>query len=649
MTSTRMKRKSDSIAAAEARSAYDEAQERKRLALVHACYPEATDSDYLQLGIGYDLRQPKDDSSEQHPGFVHRELSGFGYDQLLPGNDPIGFDYDPLGFGYEQIVGSSLSGSSGFDYGGLGGSYDAYENADDNDGDSEEAADNSDGDTDVEGASSEQPDDSSFESKPSSDGHMVVPEPRHWRAQYRAPVPTSTGLSAPKPSPSSTEEPNRPTPETTAVAAPPAPQPDSKTSSGAHFLWRREVLLLVTLLALLVSALTQVWRPASRPTIHVIKSESSFAAKRGLSLEIEKLLDSLDSSLRRVEEGSLKDLQRVALGLNGVASKLGGADLASRPEAVEQFKQAQADLNELALLSSEEEPSEVPQRAAEVIQKGASALREINSAINPGSRTRASAISETISSNPQSRLKPLSGGLQSHLELKVASLLEEDEELVMSAEHILKNRKVGGSMDDSSGDIPENLSPVAVDHAVSIRGGKVVSERSTPTSPPYVSSLNPLQYVKHVVGPLKAHTDPRIVINHMMPALGSDRSFLHQCYCFKGAEGSISIEFQQPVALEVLELFHLRLAESKRAYKGAVPRNFSVRGSLSDGGVVDLGSFSYSNSPGFEELQSFPVDSSRIPVKAVTLDFKSNGGAPMTCVYRVRAVGRAIVSDSDSS
>ena len=746
-------------------SAYEEAQDRKRVALFQACFPETAESDYRQLGVGYESRPSEDDDEEQHPAFIHRELSNFGADQLQPGNDPVGFDYNPLGFGFEQIVENSRGGSSGFDYATLGhereeivvntksdrlafdynplgygydqlvgGSlrrrsgfdyetlghddhqvvqrvesdrskfnynplgygyeqlvgkslstpsgfeYDTlgldYESLErsskskrsdfnynplgfgyeqivggalrnpsgfDYSGlgrshyDSDGTAEDSDGDTDVEAASSEQLDDSSFESKPSVDGHACkITRNSNSRAP---PAVTSHRHSAP----SAVER-------LKAAESVPAEQPASglasKASSILKLVFRRDVVLLVALALVVLSGLTVVSRSRDRPAVHVIRSESNYSARRALAAEIDKALLGLDASLGSGEL-SLADLQRAALSVNGVASRLMAADIGSPSEATERLKQAQAAMNELALRSSEDsaEAAEV----AQAIERSAAILREISSAINRGSRARISSLSDSRGPNPQSRLKPPSaGGLQSHIDRKVASLLgDEDEELLLSAEHIKKSRKLGGSSEALKRHAVDNLAVVAVDHAVSIRGGKIVSERGLPTSSPYVSSLNPLQYVKHVVGPLKAHTDPRVVISHFMPTLGSEKSFLRQCYCFKGPEGSITVEFRQPVVLDMLEVFHLGLAETKRAYKGSAPRDFSARGHLSNGGAVDLGSFTYSTAPGFEELQSFPITSSYDGlVKAVTFDFTSNGGSPMTCVYRLRAIGRAEKEDS---
>ena len=272
-------------------------------------------------------------------------------------------------------------------------------------------------------------------------------------------------------------------------------------------------------------------------------------------------------------------------------------------------------------------------------------------------------------SNP---LKRLSGSLSTHLEKSsgaledtlqaledaeaVSLVLDEvtDESLEVSTEDLLKERMVG-RLEGLREELESNLSSIAVDYAVSVRGGRVIardgsiSGRNRLTSPSYVSSLNPIQLVKHIVGPLKMQTDPSVVISHSMPVFGPNRAFLRQCYCFKGSEGSITIGFQQPVALETLQVFHLALAEATSVYKGSSPRHFSARGYLQGGGIVELGAFMYSSHPGFEELQSFPVSLAQDAlVKAVSFFFTSNGGAPFTCIYRLRAIGRVIPSDEKS-
>ena len=743
--------------------AHEEEQDRKRVALVQACFPETGESEYRQLGLRSDSKPSEhhDDDTAQHPGFAYRELSSVGADHPQPRHDPIGlyynplgygyeqlmensrshpsgfdyetlghddeegvespsighpsfdynplgygyeqlvggslrrrsgFDYDtlghddgqavrntrsnrtsldynPLGYGYEQLVGKSLSNPSGFEYDTLGLDYDSLERSSqsrrsefnynplgfgfeqivggalrnpsgfDYSGlgrthyDSDGTAEDSDGDTDVEAESSEQLDDSSFESKPSVVGHVcktsrnsntrappVTTSHRHHKHSTAEKQKSSEGVSA----------------------EPPVATPTGHATSILRLILRRDVVLLVALVLVVLSGLTVFSRSRDRPAVHVIRSESNYSARRALSAEIDKALHSLDASLSGGEV-SMEDLQRAALSVNGVASRLMAGDIGQPSDALEKLKQAQAAMNELALRSSDDSAE-----VAQAIESSAAALREISSAINRSSRSR-STLSDSRGSNPQSRLKPLSaGGLQGNFDKKAASLFgDEDEELLLSAEHIKRSGKMGRSSDALKRHAVDNLSVVAVDHAVSIRGGKVVSERSMPTSPPYVSTLNPLEYVKHVVGPLKAHTDPRVVISHFMPTLGSEKAFLRQCYCFKGPEGSITVEFKQPVVLDMLEVFHLGLAETKRAYKGSAPRDFSARGHLTDGGVVDLGSFTYSNAPGFEELQSFPITSSYDGlVKAVTFAFTSNGGSPMTCLYRLRAIGRAEKEDS---
>jgi hypothetical protein len=227
-----------------------------------------------------------------------------------------------------------------------------------------------------------------------------------------------------------------------------------------------------------------------------------------------------------------------------------------------------------------------------------------------------------------------------------------NEEMVVHAEELLSpgpplRHLLSERLQELRADLSTELAAISVDHAVSVRGGHVVVRDSSLskqplTSPSYVSSLSPLMLVKHLVSPLKAEADPSIVISHAMPMFGPNRAFLRQCYCFKGAEGNITVSLQKPVVVDYLQIFHLGLAESSPAYRGSAPRHFSVKGYDANGIAVNLGSFVYSTAADFEELQSFPVSSrtSMVPVRALTFLFSSNAGAPYTCVYRIKAIGK---------
>ena len=193
-------------------------------------------------------------------------------------------------------------------------------------------------------------------------------------------------------------------------------------------------------------------------------------------------------------------------------------------------------------------------------------------------------------------------------------------------------------------EVTDHLPSVSVDFAVAVRGGRVVVRdnrlsRRPLTSPAYAASLKPLELVRHMVGPLKTKSDPSVVISHEIKP--GSKAALKDCFCFQGSEGSITISLGRAVALESVQVMHLQQAEGHKAYRGSAPSHFSVRGFDSEGAATDLGSFAYkAASSGFDELQNFPVKDSASPVQALTFSFTSNHGAPFTCIYRLKAIGK---------
>lgn len=239
------------------------------------------------------------------------------------------------------------------------------------------------------------------------------------------------------------------------------------------------------------------------------------------------------------------------------------------------------------------------------------------------------------------------------IEAATAAAQEEEEEVGHPEDHsaeevelVLRQRMVE-RLEELRQGLTSELAAISVDHAVSVRGGRIIvrdssiSPRTLLTSPSYVSKLNPVELVKHMVGPLKTESDPSIVISHAMPVFGPSAAYLRQCFCFKGQAGNITIGLQKAATLDYFQIFHLALAEATAAYKGSAPRQFSVRGHTAEGSTVDFGSFVFATGADSEELQSFPIDQSvAVPVRAVTFLFESNGGAPYTCVYRLKAIGK---------
>ena len=394
---------------------------------------------------------------------------------------------------------------------------------------------------------------------------------------------------------------------------------------------------------------------------------------RDAEAESSRLAETAADTLRQVEEAA--ELNRQSAEVSEavhemsvpVSSDASGGD--SLLEGVASLDRTEAELKDVFPPSDTESAEEEPLNEPEVSDERPLPHSDDVSAETESSPNDTDDSFPHHASNP---LKTASGLFGEHLEkgssaleetlhaledMETASLVSEetsaDEFPELSTEDILKERMVE-RLEELREELESNLTSIAVDYAVSVRGGKVIardnslSSRSRLTSPSYLSSLNPIQLVKHIVGPLKMQIDPSVVISHSMPVFGPNRAFLRQCYCFKGSEGSITVGFKKPVALEMLQVFHLALAEATSAYKGSAPKHFSARGYLSDGGVVELGKFMYSNAPGFEELQSFPVSLPRGGlVKAVTFSFSSNGGAPLTCIYRLRAIGRISSSEDE--
>ena len=219
-----------------------------------------------------------------------------------------------------------------------------------------------------------------------------------------------------------------------------------------------------------------------------------------------------------------------------------------------------------------------------------------------------------------------------------------------TAEHHAEEKKnvEGIKGDGAASSLPNHVeasSPSSIDYAVAQRGGRVVvrdsSLSSQPlTSPAYATSLSPLELIRHVASPLKVESDPSIVISSEIKA--SSKAALKQCFCFQGAEGSITISLGRAVPLNAVQVMHLQQAESHKAYRGSAPSHFSVQGFDAEGAAIDLGSFAYeAASSGFDEVQTFPVKNTQTAVRALTFSFASNHGAPFTCVYRLKAIGGA--------
>jgi hypothetical protein len=153
----------------------------------------------------------------------------------------------------------------------------------------------------------------------------------------------------------------------------------------------------------------------------------------------------------------------------------------------------------------------------------------------------------------------------------------------------------------------ESLTSDLIDFASSKSGGKIISDLSSPFLPKYPQS-----------------------------SILSDDNSASSCWCFKGSEGSVSIELSSKIAPSSFEIFHLNSLDYSSA-----PKTFKIFGGLSQSsqslllsGQLDLEIQEESRATLFK----FSYTGGEV-VKLVTLNITSNHGNQTTCVYQFKVHG----------
>lgn len=114
-----------------------------------------------------------------------------------------------------------------------------------------------------------------------------------------------------------------------------------------------------------------------------------------------------------------------------------------------------------------------------------------------------------------------------------------------------------------------------------------------------------------------------------------------ECWSFPGDHGSVTVRLARPIVPTGFTMEHTP-ASSAFSIKSA-PRIFRVVGlDLTSRQGVLLGQWEYKNGEGYGHMQSWEVESSEIPIRAVRLEILSNYRAEFTCLYRFRVHGTEI-------